>query len=180
MNHPKMRYTYVGIDSHKLTHTAVFIDCFFEKLGEITFENLPSKFEAFLGGALKYQAEGTVLLFGLEDVTDYGRTLVAFLIDHKQQVKHVNGFLVARERKNQNIAEKTDAVDAECAARVLLSRFNSLPDAKALDRYWVLRTLVIRRDFIVRNNTALKNSLHTLLTQHFPNYQNFFGNISGN
>jgi len=137
MNHPKRHYTYVGIDSHKETHTAVFIDCFFEKLGEITFDNLPSKFDTFLADALKLQQDETILMFGLEDISMYGRSLAVFLRDHKQQVKHVNALLVARERKNRNITEKTDSVDAECAARVLLSKFGGLPDAEPQDDYWI-------------------------------------------
>ena len=177
INHPKMRYTYVGIDSHKDTHTAVFLDCFFDKLGEIQFDNLPSKFGAFLADAEKLKRDGTELLFGLEDVSSYGRTLTVFLKNSGEQVKHVNAFLVARERKNQNITQKTDAVDAECAARVLLSKLYELPDADTQDKYWILRTLVVRRDFIVRNLTDLKNHLHSFLTQHYPNYRSFFGNI---
>ena len=62
--HPKMRYTYIGIDSHKDTHTAVFMDCFFEKLGQITFDNLPSKFDKFLSDALAFRAEGTESDYG--------------------------------------------------------------------------------------------------------------------
>jgi len=174
MKHPKMQYTYVGIDSHKNTHTAVFLDCFFEKLGEITFDNLPSKFPSFLNDALKFQAEETTFMFGLEDTSMYGRTLAVFLTDNEQKVKHVNALLVARERKNRNITEKTDSVDAECAARVLLSKLNELPDADPQDKYWILRTLVTRRRFIIKNNTCLKNHLHTLLTLHYPNYRDFF------
>jgi transposase len=177
MFHPKMRYTYVGVDSHRDSHTAVFLDCFFTKLGEITFENMPSKFEAFLSDALKLQQDGTVLLFGLEDVSAYGRTLTVFLKKNNQQVKHVNALLVSRERKNQTITQKTDAIDAECAARVLLSKFDELPDAQPEDGYWVLRTLVMRRDFIVRNNISLKNHLHSLILQHYPGYRDFFHTI---
>ena len=177
MNHPKMRYTYVGCDSHKDTHTAVFLDCFFEKLGEITFPNLPSEFGMFLSKAEEYKLDGTEFLFGLEDVSAYGRTLAVFLMNHHQQVKHVNALLVARERKNQNVVEKTDSIDAQCAARVLLSKFHELPNADIQDKYYILRTLVIRRDFIVKNNTCLKNHLHSLLTPHYPNYRAFFPNI---
>jgi hypothetical protein len=57
MTHPKMKWTYVGVDSHKDTHTAVFIDCFFEKIGEITFPNLPSTFGAFLADAVKFRMD---------------------------------------------------------------------------------------------------------------------------
>ena len=177
MNHPKMKWTYVGIDSHRDTHTAVFLDCFFEKLGEITFHNLPSAFGAFLSEANTLKMDGTELLFGLEDVSAYGRMLAVFLTDRNQQVKHVNGLLVARERKNQNIVQKTDSVDAECAAKVLLSKFSELPDADPQDKYFILRTIVVRRDFIVKNNVCLKNHLHTFLLQHYPNYGNFFANI---
>ena len=177
MTHPKMQYTYVGIDSHKDSHTAVFIDCFFEKLGKLTFENLPSCFDAFLAESRRFQLDGTVLLFGLEDTSSYGRTLMLFLRANGHHVKHVNSLLVARERKNQNITQKTDSVDAECAARVLLSKFGELPTAVNEDNYWILRSLVTRRDLLVRQNKASKNYLHNLLTQHYPNYTNFFANI---
>ena len=37
----KEEHIYVGIDLHKETHTAVILDCFNVKLGEITFANIP-------------------------------------------------------------------------------------------------------------------------------------------
>ena len=180
MNHPKMMYTYVGLDSHKESHTAVFLDCFFEKLGEVTFKNLPSHFDDFLKEAEGLKRNDTEFLFGLEDVSAYGRTLTTFLVEHDQKVKHVNALLVARERNNQNIIEKTDSIDAECAARVLLSKLDTLPDAKPQDEYIILRSLVVRRKFIVRNITALKNHLYCQITTHYPNYQDFFKNIDCN
>jgi len=180
MQHPKAQFTYVGIDSHKDTHTAAFLDCFFDKLGEIQFENLPSKFPEFLENASKLRQDGTTLLFGLEDISAYGRTLAVFLKGKGQLVKHVNALLVARERKNQTVTQKTDSVDATCAARVLLSKFGELPDAQPDHQYWILRTLVTQRDYIVRNNTSLKNNLHSLLMQSYPNYRSFFENIDGN
>jgi len=177
MTHPKMQYTYVGVDSHKHSHTAVFLDCFYEKLGEITFENLPSKFGAFLAKAEKLRADGTTLLFGLEDVSMYGRLLAVFFRDNGQKMKHINALLVTKERKNRNVTQKTDAIDAECAARVLLSRFSDLPDAQPDDKYWILQSLVTRREFIVKNNISLKNHLHSLITQHYPNYRHWFPSI---
>ena len=89
MTHPKMLYTYVGIDSHKENHTAVFINCFFEKLGEITFRNFPSCFEDFLKRAQSFKPEGVTLMFGLEDCGSYGRNLMVFLKSKSQNVKHV-------------------------------------------------------------------------------------------
>ena len=177
MNHPKMKYTYIGIDSHKDTHCAVLLNCFFEKLGEITFINAPSEFEHFLEQVQKLKLKGTKPAFGLEDVSAYGRSLTVFLTGKKQMVKHVNAALVASERKSRNLLHKTDSEDAECAARVLLSRFDQLPDADPQDKYWVLKSLVTRRRSIVKMNTALKNHLHAFISGHYPSYHKFFANI---
>lgn len=40
----KEDFIYVGINLHKETHTAVMIDCYNNKLGEITFLNRPADF----------------------------------------------------------------------------------------------------------------------------------------
>ena len=42
--HQKQKYLYIGIDTHKLTHTAVIINCWGDKLSEITIQNKPSDF----------------------------------------------------------------------------------------------------------------------------------------
>lgn len=41
----KTKYIYVGLDLHKEQHTAVIMDCFNEKLGEITFRISPLSLE---------------------------------------------------------------------------------------------------------------------------------------
>ena len=179
MVHPKTKWVYVGIDSHKDTHTAVFIDCYFEKLGELKFDNLPSKFGGFLLEAQKFKQEGTQLLFGMEDATSYGRTLAVFLKANCYEVRHVNSRLVAQERKAQNVTQKTDSLDAECTARVLLSKLADLPTPDPQDKYWMLRTLVVQRKQLVRGNIRAKTYLHSLLTQHYPNYCQFFSCIDG-
>jgi len=178
MVHPKMKWTYVGGDSHKDTHTMVFIDCFFGKIGEITFRNIPSEFDAFLKEAQKFKVIGTSFAFGLEDVSAYGRALNVFLTEKKQLVKHVNATLVASERKSRNTLQKTDSFDAECAARVLLSRFDELPVCDPQDKYWILGSLVARRNSIVKLNVALINHLHSLITDNYPDYRKYFPNIA--
>lgn len=177
MNHPRMKHTYVGIDSHKDTHCAVVLNCFFEKLGEITFSSAPSEFEGFLSDIQAFKLKGTELAFGLEDISAYGRALTVFLTGKKLWVKHVNAALVASERKSLNILHKTDSFDAECAARVLLNRFDTLPDADPQDKFWVLTQLVTRRRSIVKMNTALKNHVQAYITSHYPSYHKFFANI---
>ena len=177
MTHPKMKFTYVGIDSHKETHTAVFLNCFFEKLGEIQFGNSPSCFDDFLHQAKEYLIDGTAFIFGLEDCSSFGRMLMVHLTQNNHRVKHVNALLVANERKNQNSIQKTDSIDAECAARVLLSKFDKLPDFLPEDNFWALRSLVTRRGLLVRHRSAAKHYLHSLLTQNYPKYRSFFDRV---
>lgn len=180
MIHPKMKHVYVGLDSHKDTHCAVVLNCFFEKLGVINFNNIPSEFENFLTEVKKFKLRGTSLAFGLEDTSAYGRALTVFLTGKKLIIKHVNAALVAHERKALNVLQKTDEVDAECAARVLLNRFDQLPNADPQDKYFVLSNLVVRRRSIVKANTSLKNHLQSFITSHYPRYHKFFTNIDCN
>ncbi|MGE5604199.1 MAG: IS110 family transposase [Bacteroidota bacterium] len=180
MIHPKMKHVYVGVDSHKETHCAVILNCFYEKLGEITFQNAPGAFPEFISSIQKFKPKGTSFIFGLEDISAYGRSLTVFLTKRKYQVKHVNAALVASERKSQNILHKTDQVDAECAARVLLNRFDQLPNADPQDKFWVLANLVARRRSIMKMNIMLKNHLHSFLIGHYPSYGKFFTNTCCN
>lgn len=42
------KHIYIGLDLHKFQHTAVIVDCWFEKLGEMTFQNKPFFLSTFL------------------------------------------------------------------------------------------------------------------------------------
>jgi len=177
--HPKMKWTYVGVDSHKATHTVVFMDCFFEMLGEITLGSSPSGFEGFYQQAQQYLQEGTAFAWGFEDTSAYGRTLVKFLINKGELVKHCDASLVASEREAKNILHKTDSVDAECAARVLLNRFDKLPTANPQEKYFILSTLVTRRKFLAKVNMMANKQLHSFIYENYPSYKKFFSRLEG-
>ncbi len=171
---PKMAMMYVGVDTHKNTHTAVAINCFNEKLGEIAFENRPSAFEGFLKSVYSYAETGVRPVFGLEDATTYGRELARFLLDKKMTVKQICPITTSTERKNRPIPSKTDSGDARYVAKILYDDFDKLPDAYTGDIYWALETMVNRRSAMVKVNTAQKNQLHDLLMHHYPSYRRFF------
>jgi len=90
--HQKQKYIYVGIDTHKLTHTAVIINCWGDKLGEITIENKPSKFNDLLLEVKKH-AKRKPAVYGLEDCGGVGRALAVFLLGEKKLVKEVDSSL---------------------------------------------------------------------------------------
>ncbi len=177
MLHPKMKNIYVGADIHKKTHTAVIINCFSEKLSEITFENNAEGFGKLAGEVRKHMSKRVKAIYGLEDTTSNGRSLAAFLLKKGFPVKAVDAVLTHSERRNQAIAHKTDSYDALCIARVLLNRLDELPDAIVDDRAWVLKLLVSRRKSIVRTRAGLKNQVHSHIMHHYPSYRQFFNSV---
>ncbi|MEB8571490.1 IS110 family transposase [Bacillus cereus] len=177
--HHRQNYLYVGVDLHKEQHTAVIINCWQEKLGEIQFENKPSAFSKFLLEVETYVSDGLSVVFGLEDVGGYGRALAKYLVDHEQVVKEVNPALSFLERKSQVMIHKNDSWDAECVARILVNKFNQLPDAKPNDLLWSIQQLVSRRNALVKAQSALKNQLHIQLNHHYPSYKKFFSELDG-
>jgi transposase len=157
---------YVGVDLHKETHTAVVMNCWNEKLGEMHFENKPSAFPDFLKKVNKLTVKGLSPIFGLEDVGGYGRSLAVYLLEQKQQVREVNTALSAAERKSNPIVKKSDSWDAECVARVLLTKLETLPHANPQDIYWTIAQLVSRRTGLIKAQISLKNQLHAQLSHH--------------
>lgn len=141
---------------------------------EPTFHNKPSAFPSMLKEVKKHMSEGITPVFGLEDVASYGRELAVFLIGKKETVKYVNATLTYTERKNQNTLHKTDSHDAECVAKVLLSKMDTLPDAQPNDLYWALSEMVTKRRSLVKSCMALKNQVHNYISHHYPSYRKFF------
>ncbi|NWK70037.1 IS110 family transposase [Bacillus paramycoides] len=177
--HNRQNYLYVGVDLHKEHHTAVMINCWQEKLGEIQFDNKPSAFSKFLLEVETYVSDGLSVVFGLEDVGGYGRALAKYLVDHEQVVKEINPALSFLERKSQVMIHKNNSWDAECVARILVNKFEQLPNVNPNDLFWSIQQLVSRRNALVKAQSALKNQLHIQLNHHYPSYKKFFSELDG-
>ncbi len=176
MNHYKLNYSYVGVDTHKEFHVAVVINFFNEKLGEVKFDNKPATFGAMLGKVKKLSGELTPV-FALEDVGGYGRSLAVYLTEKKETVKAVNPALANDRRKSTPTYKKDDSFDALTVAKVLKEDFDELPTANPTDIYWALAQLVGRRDSLVKNTVIIQNQLHDMLKHHYPSYRKFFTEI---
>jgi len=129
------------------------------KLGEINFENRPSRYPAFVEDVRKICGTKEIV-FGLEDTRGFGRNLAAYLVGRKFEVKHVN-----------------PAYTAYCVARVLRDMVDTLQDAKHEDIFWTIRQMVKRRDLIVKSNVMNKNQLHSQLAYSYPSYRKFFAMV---
>ena len=175
----KEKYMYVGIDLHKETHTAVIINCYNQKLGEITFPNRPADFPKLITKVKKCNTDGKEVVYGLENAYGYGRALAVWLIDKGYFVKDVNTAISHRQAKHRGaMYRKSDSDDAGAIALATLNMLDKLPDACPNDAYWSLGQLVHRRDNIMKQRTRLVNQLHEQLCIAYPSYKQFFNDIS--
>ena len=175
----KEDFIYVGIDLHKETHTAVMIDCYNNKLGEITFPNRPADFPKLVTKVKKCNTDAKEVVYGLENAYGYGRALAVWLIDKGYFVKDVNTAISHRQAKHRGaMYRKSDSDDAEAIALATLNMLDKLPDACPNDAYWSLGQLVHRRDNIMKQRTRLVNQLHEQLHIAYPSYKSFFNDIS--
>ena len=150
----KQNFIYVGIDLHKETHTAVMIDCYTQKLGEITFPNRPADFPKLVTKVKKCNTDAKEVVYGLENAYGYGRPLAVWLIDKGYFVKDVNTAISHRQAKHRGaMYRKSDSDDAEAIALATLNMLDKLPDACPNDAYWSLGQLVHRRDNIMKQRT---------------------------
>ena len=170
----KENFIYVGIDLHKETHTAVMIDCYNQKLGEITFPNRPADFPKLVTKVKKCNTDAKEVVYGLENAYGYGRPLAVWLIDKGYFVKDVNTAISHRQAKHRSaMYRKSDSDDAEAIALATLNMLDKLPDACPNDAYWSLGQLVHRRDNIMKQRTRLVNQLHEQLCIAYPSYKSF-------
>ena len=163
---------------HKETHTAVMLDCWNQKLGEIIFDNKPSDFPKLTRKVSRFVTEEKTIVYGLENAYGYGRALAVWLIEKGNTVKDVNTALSYAQRKSVPMYQKSDSYDAEAVALVLINMLDRLPDAIPDDKYWTLSQLVNRRDNICTHLHRLKNQLHEQLCVAYPSYKQFFRDIS--
>jgi transposase len=161
------RFLYVGMDIHKDTHTAVAVNCFGQNLFETVISNSEKDF-AKLTATVEQLSRKKKLqpIFGLEDSYGYGSRLARFLFHTNARVKMVSPVLVDNARKYETHPEKNDSLDAFGVAKVLIHRIDSLPDysiSKTDDLSKEIKELSIDREFLIKEQTRIKNQLHRLL-----------------
>ncbi|MBL1230387.1 IS110 family transposase [Enterococcus sp. BWB1-3] len=173
----RTQYLYVGMDIHKETHTAVLLNYLEEKQGEITITNTLQGFHKLENYVLKQKGK-LIPIFGLEDVTHYGRNLSIFLLDKGYPVKEVNPSLSFMERMSYASTKKNDSWDAQCISAVLMRRSHLLPDANPQDYYWTMRHIVNRRNALVKSLGGLTRQFHEQLQVAYPSYKQFFHELT--
>ena len=172
-------YLFVGVDTHKAQHTAVIINCFHQSIGFTTTPNDPQYFKDFIKELNALNHNDKTLVFGLEDTQGLGSSLAKWLLDNDYTVKDVNPAFTKRERDHSPNPDKSDKEDAEAIANVLLSEWDQLPTLKKNANFKAIRQLNNQRQNLVQQKTRIKNRLHKLIHQQYPNYKEFFSNTFG-
>jgi transposase len=134
----------IGVDAHKKTHTLVALDGNGRKLAEKTVEATDAGHTTALHWALVKFGDDD-LAWGIEDCRHVSARLERSLIDAGQRVARVPTRLMARSRGSGRRPGKSDPIDAEAVARVVL-REPDLPVASHDELSRECKLLVDRRE----------------------------------
>ncbi len=146
----------IGVDTHSDFHVAAALSSIGRMLGSKSFATTPSGLAELL---LWSKSHGSVSAFGIEGTGSYGAQLTRALQSHGQEVVEVD----RPDRKARRLTGKDDHLDAEAAARAVLSgRASTIPKGRG-GQVEAIRTLRVARRTAVSGRTAAMNQLKALL-----------------
>jgi transposase len=147
----------VGVDTHKEQHVAVAIDGFGGRLDELEIAANNAGYAELLAWAL---ALGDVYAFGVEGCGSSGLALARFLRRHGHAPVEVSRPPRKGERR---LSGKSDAIDAEHAARTVLAGGAMVIPKLADGQVEAIRLVKIARDTAVKAHTAAIITLKAVL-----------------
>jgi transposase len=145
-----------GIDTHKEAHAAVAINGLGARLGAMTLLASSRGYHEMESWA---QSLGPVRAFGIEGTGSYGAGLARFLQERGHNVIEVN-------RPNRQIRHqhgKNDPLDAENAARAVLSGQARAAPKSGTSSVEMIRHLKVARDTAVKSRTQAMVTLKTII-----------------
>lgn len=147
----------VGVDTQKDQHVAVAIDGLGGRLGELGIVANNDGYAELLTWAL---ALGDVHAFGVEGCGSYGLPLARFLRRHGHAPVEVSRPPRKGERR---LSGKSDAIDAEHAARMVLAGGPTITPKLADGQVEAIRLVKIARDTAVKSHTTAIITLKAVL-----------------
>ena len=154
--HARDRRVTIGVDTHLDVHVAVALDGLGARLGELHLPTTPAGY-----ARLEHWASGLgpVEAFGVEGTGSYGAGLTRFLVDGGHRVVEVN----RPDRATRHRLGKSDPIDAEMAARAVLSGVATGTPKAGDGSVEMIRMLKIARDSAVKARTQSLNQLRSVL-----------------
>ncbi|TDC21735.1 IS110 family transposase [Streptomyces sp. 8K308] len=146
----------LGVDTHKDVHVAAVLDHLGGLLGTGDFPATAAGYRQLLDWA---RQRGTVLRAGVEGTGSYGAGLARYLATQRVPVVEVN----QPDRSARRRRGKTDAVDAEAAARAALSGIARALPKSGDGQVEALRMLRLAKNSAVKARTQALNQLKAVL-----------------
>lgn len=146
----------IGIDTHKATHVAVAINTQGTRLAALS---IPTNRKGYLELERWSQSHGDVLAFGIEGTGSYGAGLSRHLLSQGHTVVEVT----RPNRQLRYTQGKTDSLDAEGAARSVLSGQATARPKTQTGSSEMIRHLKIARDTAVKSRSQAMVTLKTLI-----------------
>ena len=147
----------VGVDTHGEVHVAAaFTTDIGRPLGHLSVATTPAGYREVLDWATGL---GTPVQFGIEGTGSFGAGLARFLAKAGHTVLEVN----RPNRQTRRLRGKSDPVDAEAAARAVLSGVATAIPKSNDDRVGMIRSLRVARRSAMKMRTQTANQIHALL-----------------
>jgi transposase len=169
---------FVGVDTHKNSHTAAVLDGYFEVLATIDFANNQEGFY-HLDLKLKKLAGGRNLTFGLEDSHGLGSFLAKHLVNKDYPVLEINPVSTDRARRHTVARDKSDTMDAIAIAKTLIRERANLNPVRINKNSIALKEMAGYRQMLVRESTRIKNRLHVVLFNQYNGIMGQFSSLFG-
>ena len=144
---PKRARIVVGVDTHNHMHAAVAVDELGSRLGECHVRANREGYAQLEAWAVSL---GRPMAFGVEGTGSYGVGLASWLRRNGYRLVEVN----RGDRRSRRMNAKTDALDAEAAARSVLSGESTAVPKSADGTVEMIRQIKIARDTARKGPTS--------------------------
>lgn len=146
----------VGVDTHKYAHVAVVLDELGARLGDTVVDVNRRGYAEFEQWARRH---GELITFGIEGTGSYGAGLASFLRRRGHRVVEVN----SPDRRIRYLHGKDDPLDAESAARAVLSGVATATPKSADGTVEMIRQIKIAKDTAVKSRSQAVITLKTVI-----------------
>jgi transposase len=160
--------TFVGIDAHPDSHTAVALNRFKEEKGHLTFPNTLIGIKQFTGWLAKVEQQKENAIIGVEGGGNARNALILAILSEYDLLFEVNPLYTKHKRGFSTRGDKTDLSDAKLIAGVLTTELEELPritPEQLASSMLCLKKTVWFYDEITAQGTRLQNQLHKLVRE---------------
>lgn len=146
----------LGVDTHLDSHVAVALDQLGRRLGDLTVPTTPDGYRTLVSWAVGF---GSLRTVGIEGTGSYGAGLARHLTTKGIEVLEVE----RPKRRHLRRRGKSDPIDAEAAARAVLSGESAGQPKSGDGKVEMIRTLRAARCSAVKSKTQAANQLRNLV-----------------